>query len=82
MLHKGYYRKGSVGKRTLVVGLKGLEATTNLMVVNRQSQSDFALDFPELLVSFHASLKGYRDAQVCPSVCPSTISSRKSLGTF
>jgi hypothetical protein len=26
MLHKDYYRKGSVGGKSLVVGLKGLEA--------------------------------------------------------
>jgi hypothetical protein len=29
MLHKDYYRKGSVEKNVLVVGLKGLDAKTN-----------------------------------------------------
>jgi hypothetical protein len=29
MLHKDYYRKGSVEKKSLVVGLKGLDAKTN-----------------------------------------------------
>jgi hypothetical protein len=29
MLHKGYYRKRSVEKKTLVVGLKGLDAKMN-----------------------------------------------------
>jgi hypothetical protein len=29
MLHKDYYRKGSVEKRNLVVGLKELDAETN-----------------------------------------------------
>jgi hypothetical protein len=57
------------------VGLKGLEAKMNWLVVNHQSLSNFALDFPELLVSFHAFVEmciqnGYRDGQVCPSVRP------------
>jgi hypothetical protein len=29
MLHKDYYRRSSVGKKNLVVGLKGLDAKTN-----------------------------------------------------
>jgi hypothetical protein len=29
MLHKDYYRKGSVGEKFLAVGLKGLDAKTN-----------------------------------------------------
>jgi hypothetical protein len=29
MLRKDYYRKGSVGKNSLVIGLKGLDAETN-----------------------------------------------------
>jgi hypothetical protein len=38
MLHKDYYRKGSVGeKKILVVGLKGLDAKTSWLAVNRQS---------------------------------------------
>jgi hypothetical protein len=31
MLHKDYYRKGSVEKKNLVVSLKGLEAKTGLI---------------------------------------------------
>jgi hypothetical protein len=35
---KDYYRKGSVGGKTiLVVGLKGLKAKINWLAVNRQS---------------------------------------------
>jgi hypothetical protein len=37
MLHKDYDRKGSVEKKSLVVGLKGLDAKTNCFPVNRQS---------------------------------------------
>jgi hypothetical protein len=38
MLHKDYDPKGSVEKRnSLVVSLKGLDAKTNLLAVNRQS---------------------------------------------
>jgi hypothetical protein len=48
MLHKEYYRKGSV-KKSLVVGLKGLDAKSNWLAVNRQSysksDSDFDFDF-------------------------------------
>jgi hypothetical protein len=29
MLHRDYYRRSSVEKKSLVVGLKGLEARTN-----------------------------------------------------
>jgi hypothetical protein len=29
MLHKDYYRRSSVEKKSLVVGLKGLDAKTN-----------------------------------------------------
>jgi hypothetical protein len=36
MLHKDYYRKGLVKKNSLVVGLKGLDAKTNRLAVNRQ----------------------------------------------
>jgi hypothetical protein len=36
MLHKDYYRKGSV-KNTLIVGLKGLDAKMNWLAVNRPS---------------------------------------------
>jgi hypothetical protein len=36
MLHKDYYRKGSVEK-TLVVSLNGLEAKANRLAVNCQS---------------------------------------------
>jgi hypothetical protein len=35
--HKDYYRKGSVEKKSLVVGLKGLDAKANWLEVNRQS---------------------------------------------
>jgi hypothetical protein len=45
MLHKDYYRKGSVGKKSLVVGLKGLHAKTNWSAINRQSWSNFDSDF-------------------------------------
>jgi hypothetical protein len=38
MLHKDYDSKGSVGnQKSLVVILKGLDAKTNLLAVNRQS---------------------------------------------
>jgi hypothetical protein len=38
MLHKDYYRKSSVGKKkSVVVGLKGLDAKTNWLAVHRQS---------------------------------------------
>jgi hypothetical protein len=38
MLHMDYYRKWSVwGVKSLVVGLKGLDAKTKLLAVNRQS---------------------------------------------
>jgi hypothetical protein len=37
MLHKGYERKGSIEKKTLVVILKGLGAKTNRLPVNGQS---------------------------------------------
>jgi hypothetical protein len=36
MLHKDYYRKGSVAKETSVVVLKGLDAKKNRLAVNRQ----------------------------------------------
>jgi hypothetical protein len=37
MLHKDYYRKSSVEKKSLVVGLKGPGAKANSLAVNRQS---------------------------------------------
>jgi hypothetical protein len=39
MLHKNYYRKSSVEKKkkSLAVGLTGLDAKTNWLAVNRQS---------------------------------------------
>jgi hypothetical protein len=37
MLHKDYYRRSSAEKKNLVVGLKGLDAKTNWLAVNRQS---------------------------------------------
>jgi hypothetical protein len=37
MLHKDYYRKSSVEKKNLVVSLKGLDAKTKWLTVNRQS---------------------------------------------
>jgi hypothetical protein len=37
MLHKGYYLKGSVGKKSLVVALKGLDGKMNRLAVNHQS---------------------------------------------
>jgi hypothetical protein len=37
MLHKDYYRKSSVEKKTLVVGLKGPDAKMNWLSANRQS---------------------------------------------
>jgi hypothetical protein len=40
MLHKDYYRKGWVGKESLVVGRKGLIAKTNWLAVNDQSWSN------------------------------------------
>jgi hypothetical protein len=45
MLHKDYYRKSSIGKKTLVVSLKELDAKMNWLVVNRQSSSNFDFDF-------------------------------------
>jgi hypothetical protein len=36
MLHKEYYRKGSV-KKSLIVDLKGLDARKKLLTINRQS---------------------------------------------
>jgi hypothetical protein len=36
VLHKDYYRKGSVEKKSRVVSLKGLDAKTNWLAVNRQ----------------------------------------------
>jgi hypothetical protein len=36
MLHKDYYCKGSVEKKNLVWGLKGLEAKMGWLAVNRQ----------------------------------------------
>jgi hypothetical protein len=47
MLRKDYYRKGSVEKRSLVVGLKGFASKPNKLAVNRQlySDSDFDFDF-------------------------------------
>jgi hypothetical protein len=44
MLCKEYYRKSSVEKKSLVVGLKGLDAKTNWLVVNHQSWSNFDFD--------------------------------------
>jgi hypothetical protein len=35
LLQKDYDRKGSVGKERLLLGLKGLGAKTNWLVVNR-----------------------------------------------
>jgi hypothetical protein len=29
ILHKDYYRRSSIGKKSLVMGLKGLDAKTN-----------------------------------------------------
>jgi hypothetical protein len=44
-LNKDYDSKGSVAKkRTLVVTLKGLDAKTNSLAVNRQSQSNSDFD--------------------------------------
>jgi hypothetical protein len=37
MLHKDYYRKGSVEKIYLVASLKGLDGKTNWFAVNHQS---------------------------------------------
>jgi hypothetical protein len=37
MLQKDYYGKGSVENKNLVLGLKGLDAKTNWLPVNRQS---------------------------------------------
>jgi hypothetical protein len=37
MLQKDYYRRSSVEKKIQVVGLKGLDAKTNWLAVNRQS---------------------------------------------
>jgi hypothetical protein len=37
MLHKGYDRKGSVAKKTVVVILKRLATNTNWLAVIRQS---------------------------------------------
>jgi hypothetical protein len=37
MLYKDYYRTSSAEKKSLVVGLKGLDAKTNWLAVNRQS---------------------------------------------
>jgi hypothetical protein len=37
MLHKDYYRKSSVEKRSLVVDLKGPDVKKNWLAVNRQS---------------------------------------------
>jgi hypothetical protein len=37
LLHKDYNRKGSGGKKSLVVSLKGLVAKTKWLAVNRQS---------------------------------------------
>jgi hypothetical protein len=46
MLYEDYYRKGSVGKtKSLAVSLKGLDAETNWLAVNRQSWSNFDFDF-------------------------------------
>jgi hypothetical protein len=41
MLHKDYYRKSSVEKKTLIVDLKGLYAKTKWIAVNLQSWSNF-----------------------------------------
>jgi hypothetical protein len=41
MLHKDYYRRSSAEKKILVVGLKGLDAKTDWLAVNRQSKSNF-----------------------------------------
>jgi hypothetical protein len=37
MLHKDYYRKSSVENKSVVLGLKELDAKTNWLAVNRQS---------------------------------------------
>jgi hypothetical protein len=39
MLHKDYYRRSSAEKKkkNVVVGIKGLEAKTNWLAVNRES---------------------------------------------
>jgi hypothetical protein len=39
VLHKNYDLNGSVEKKSLFEGLKGLDAKTNWLAVNRQSQS-------------------------------------------
>jgi hypothetical protein len=44
MLHKDYYRKGSVEKKSLVVNLKGLDAKTNWLAVNWKSKNNFDID--------------------------------------
>jgi hypothetical protein len=45
MLHKDYYRKGPVKKKSLVVILEGLGTKTNWLAVNCQSLSNFDFDF-------------------------------------
>jgi hypothetical protein len=50
MLHKNYYRKSSVEKKSLAVSLKGLDAKTNWSAVNRQPLSNSDFDFEEFRV--------------------------------
>jgi hypothetical protein len=46
MLHKDYETTGSVeNKKSLVVSLKGLDATMKCLAVNRHSQSNTNFDF-------------------------------------
>jgi hypothetical protein len=43
MLHQDYDGKGSVGKKSLFLSLKGIDPKTNCLALNRQSQSNFDL---------------------------------------
>jgi hypothetical protein len=45
MLHKDYYSKDSVEKKSPLVSLKGLGTKTKFSAVNRQSWSNFDFDF-------------------------------------
>jgi hypothetical protein len=48
MSHKDYYRKSSVEKKkSLVVGLKGIDTKTNWLVANRLSYSNFDFDLTQ-----------------------------------
>jgi hypothetical protein len=44
LIYKDYERKVSVGKKTLVVNLKGLGVKTNWLAVNHQPESNTASD--------------------------------------